>query len=98
MTILVGEYDYFYQPLSRLVVGGMIMFGLNKPRSKVGKWIDRRGIKQDWLIKVSGVNKQTISRVCNEEEYIPSGSTMQKIIKALRNVDPSIRADQFWDL
>ncbi|MGF7046413.1 DNA-binding XRE family transcriptional regulator [Paenibacillus sp. DS2015] len=72
--------------------------GLNKPRSKLGKWLDRRGIKQDWLIKTSEVNKQTISSVCNDGGYIPSGNTMQKIIKALREVDPSVKADQFWDL
>jgi DNA-binding XRE family transcriptional regulator len=74
------------------------MFGLNKPRANLGKWIDKRGIKQEWLIKKSGVNKQTLSLACNDPEYIPSGTTMQKIIKALREVDPSVRADQFWDL
>lgn len=76
----------------------MFSYGLNKPRSKLGKWIDRRGIKQEWLIKESGVNKRTVSDVCNEEDYMPSGKTMQKIIKALRVVDPSVKASQFWDL
>jgi hypothetical protein len=73
-------------------------YGLNKPRSELGKWIDRRGIKQDWLMRESGLNKHTVSTVCNDEDYMPSGRTMQKIIKALRVVDPSVKAGQFWDL
>lgn len=75
-----------------------MLFGLNKPRTKLGKWIDKRGIKQEWLIKQSGVNKQTISLSCNDKDYMPSGRTMQKIINALREVDASVRAEQFWDL
>lgn len=72
--------------------------GLGKDRTKLGIWMDRRGIKQEWLVKKSGLNRNTVRLACNEEEHIPSGSTMMKIIKALREVDPSVRADQFWDL
>lgn len=73
--------------------------GLGKPRSKLGLWIDARGIKQNWLSETSGVNRTTISEACNNEEFIPkTTSTIQKIIKALREVDPSVRADMFWDL
>ena len=75
-----------------------MLFGLNKPRSKLGKWIDRRGIKQEWLIKESGVNKRTVSQCCNDADYVPNGKTMQKIIKALREVDTSVKASHFWDL
>lgn len=74
------------------------MFGLGKQRSKLGKWIDQRGIKQEWIIQEGGVSKGTVVKVCNEYGYVPSGSTMKKIIKALRKVDPSIRAEHFWDL
>jgi predicted transcriptional regulator len=74
------------------------MFGLGKPRSKLGKWMDNRGMKQDWLVKKSKVSKSTISNACSDPDYIPSGSSLQKIIKALREADPSVRADQFWDL
>jgi hypothetical protein len=76
--------------------GGFL--GLNKPRTKLGKWLDKRGIKQEWLTKKSFVNKQSVSLACNDMLYLPSGKTMQKIIQALREVDPSVRADQFWDL
>lgn len=74
------------------------MYGLGKQRSKLGKWMDQRGIKQEWLIQKADVSKGTTVKLCNEKDYSPSGSTMKKIIKALREVDPSVRADQFWDL
>ncbi|GMK49130.1 hypothetical protein PghCCS26_62600 [Paenibacillus glycanilyticus] len=73
-------------------------FGLGKKRSRLGKWMDSRGIKQEWLIQKSGRNKNTIRMACNDPDHIPSGSTMQKILTALREVDPSVRAEQFWDL
>lgn len=74
------------------------MFGLGKDRTILGKWLDNKGIKQEWLILKSGLNKNTVRLVCNDTEHIPSGKTMQKIIKALREVDPSVRADEFWNL
>lgn len=74
------------------------MNGLGKPRTRLGKFIDARGIKQEWLIKKSGVGRNTITWACGDKDYIPSGRTMQKIIKALRQIDNAVRADQFWDL
>lgn len=72
--------------------------GLGKERTKLGKWLDKRGIKQEWLVQQTGLNRNTIRLTCNERGNIPSGTTMMKIIKALREVDSSVRADQFWDL
>lgn len=73
------------------------MMGLGKRRSKLGEWIDRRGIKQELLVK-AGVSKGTVTSACNDPDYVPSGTSMQKILKALREVDPSVGASQFWDL
>lgn len=74
------------------------MFGLGKPRTSLGKWLDQRGIKQEWLVSKTKLGRTTISNACGDDNYIPSGSSMAKIIKALREVDSSVRADQFWDL
>jgi predicted transcriptional regulator len=74
------------------------MFGLGKERTKLGKWLDQRGMKQDWLANKSKLGNTTISNACGDKEYIPSGKTMQKIIRALKEVDPSARADKFWDV
>jgi len=70
---------------------------LRKTRSRLGAWLDDRGMKQEWLIRRSGVNKQTISRTCNQD-YIPSGRTIQRIVQALREVDPLVKATDFWNL
>jgi hypothetical protein len=72
--------------------------GLGKDRSKLGRWMDNKGIKQEWLVAKSGLGRGTISSACSDEGYIPSGTSIQKIIKALREHDPSVRASQFWDL
>lgn len=74
------------------------MFGLGKRRTKLGKWLDARGIKQEWLATKSGVSKGTVTNICNESDYTPNVSTIKKIIKALREIDPSVKADKFWDL
>lgn len=72
--------------------------GIGKPRSRLGTWLDERGIRQEWLVTKSGISKTTISNLCNDDEYVPSGSTMKKIIAVLRTIDPSIKANEFWDL
>jgi hypothetical protein len=74
------------------------MFGIGKRRSKLGKWLDQRGMTQEWLRSRSRLTRNTISSACSDPDYMPSGSTMQKILKALRQVDPSVRADKFWDI
>jgi transcriptional regulator with XRE-family HTH domain len=74
------------------------MWGLGKKRSPLGKWLDSRGYTQEDLVRVSRVNRNTISKACSDPEYIPSGNTIQKIIKALREVDPTISANKFWDM
>lgn len=74
------------------------MFGLGKNRTKLGEWLDSRGIKQDWLASKGKIGRTTISNACGNKDYTPSGTTMGKIIKVIREVDPSVRADQFWDL
>jgi len=71
-------------------------FGLGKPRSKFGKWLDSNGIKQEDLAKESGVNKSTISRICSGDAFYPSMKSAAKIIKALRKRGKNVNADDFW--
>ena len=72
--------------------------GLGKQRSKLGEWLDNRGIKQEWLVSKSKIGRTTISSACGDSEYIPTGSTIKKILEALREIDPSVGVGQFWDL
>lgn len=74
------------------------MWGIGKPRSKLGKWLDKNGYEQQDLVEASKVSKNTISRACNEKEYIPRQDTMKKILKAVRKKDPGIKMSDFWDM
>jgi transcriptional regulator with XRE-family HTH domain len=75
------------------------MFGLGKNRSKLGKWLDQRGITQQWLVKKSGLGRNTISDLTTEDnEREPNAKTMKKILSALREVDPKVKSDDFWDM
>jgi predicted transcriptional regulator len=78
------------------------MFGLfggtGKPRTKLGKWLDRRGISQTWLKEKTGLDKSTIGGLASDKERSPTYQTMKKIIKALREIDPNVKSDDFWDM
>lgn len=74
------------------------MFGLGKPRTRLGKWMDKQGITQQWLAKKAGLNKSTVSELTTDKERIPSGTTMQKILRALREIDPNVKSSDFWDI
>ncbi|MBO0962454.1 LacI family DNA-binding transcriptional regulator [Neobacillus sp. MM2021_6] len=62
------------------------MFGIGKKRSTFGKWLDKRDITQGELAKKAGVGDMTISRICNDDNYIPKRETEVKIKKALKQL------------
>ncbi|WP_373926194.1 helix-turn-helix domain-containing protein [Bacillus pseudomycoides] len=72
------------------------MFGLGKKRSKFGKWLDKQGITQGELEKAAKLSRGTISKVCNDNKYIPKFSTMTQIIKGLKKLGKSINENDFW--
>lgn len=74
------------------------MFGLGKKRTKLGKWLDRRGITQEWLREETKLSKNTISDLTNNSDRLPTQRTMIKILKALRGIDPNVKSDDFWSM
>ncbi|PEF40003.1 helix-turn-helix domain-containing protein [Bacillus wiedmannii] len=74
------------------------MWGIRKKRSKLGKWLDKKGIPQKELEKATQLNKNTISRACNDSNYIPSERVIKKILKAVKRVDSKIKMSNFWDM
>jgi hypothetical protein len=74
------------------------VFGLGKDRTKLGRWIDRRGITQAWIKEKTGLNKNTVGDLVNDPDRAPTQSTMKKILKALREIDPNVKSDDFWDM
>ncbi|WCK53816.1 helix-turn-helix transcriptional regulator [Aneurinibacillus sp. Ricciae_BoGa-3] len=76
----------------------MEWFGLGKKRSKLGKWLDRRGISQQELEKRSGVSRGTISRLCSDDANTPNFKNAKKIISALKTLDSGVDYDDFWSM
>lgn len=74
------------------------MWGLGKPQSKVGKFIARNGYTIQDLSKASKVNRNTVGKICSDSSYLPTANTIKKIMKAIRQIDPSAKTDDFFDI
>jgi transcriptional regulator with XRE-family HTH domain len=74
------------------------MFGLGKKRTPIGKWIDRNQWSQEKLREKSRVSRDTISRMCNDKNYIPGPTVKKKILDTIRKVEPNIKSSDFWDM
>ncbi|PEF33077.1 helix-turn-helix domain-containing protein [Bacillus wiedmannii] len=68
-----------------------------KPRSKLGKFIDKHGLKQVDIAKNSGLRESTISRLANIDSVSPSMKTANKVLKALKKLTgKNINHTDFW--
>lgn len=74
------------------------MFGLGKRRSKLGKFIDKHSVSTVEFAKETGVSRRTLTKACNEDDYVPSPAVMKKILKSVRKVDPKLTMNDFWDI
>ncbi|HER2169483.1 TPA: helix-turn-helix transcriptional regulator, partial [Streptococcus pyogenes] len=71
------------------------MFGLGKKRSKFGRFLDQNAITQQEISKVSGVNRNSISRITQSDENKPSMKNASKLIKALKKAGYNVDYDDF---
>jgi ribosome-binding protein aMBF1 (putative translation factor) len=74
------------------------MWGLGKQRSKLGKWLDREGLEQQDLANEAKVSKNTVTKACNEADYVPRQDVIKKLLKAIRKIDPGAKMSDFWDM
>lgn len=74
------------------------MFGLGKPRSRLGKWLDSSGKTQRWLATEAKISEDTATRICSDETYIPGNTTKKKILNVIRRFEPNIKHDDFWPM
>ncbi|CAH1230626.1 hypothetical protein PAECIP111891_06702 [Paenibacillus allorhizoplanae] len=72
------------------------MFGIGKPRTKFGKWIDSKGISQEWIVKNCGIDKNAATRICGNSDYKPNGSTKGRVIAGLRKNGHGVYEEDFW--
>jgi DNA-binding XRE family transcriptional regulator len=74
------------------------MFGIGKKRSKFGKFLDKNSITQQDLSKLSGVNRNSISRLTQSNDHRPSMKNGHKIIKTLKKAGYKVDYDDFWSM
>lgn len=71
--------------------------GLGKKRTKLGKFIDNKGISQGALAKATGKNRDTISDLCDGNKNIGANEETQiKIVGALRRLGHNVGPGDFW--
>ncbi|PDY49297.1 transcriptional regulator, partial [Bacillus cereus] len=51
------------------------MWGLGKKRTKFGKYLDKHGIEQEWLIRKSGLGRNTVGDLANNPDRSPTRKT-----------------------
>ncbi|NGY70323.1 helix-turn-helix transcriptional regulator [Bacillus megaterium] len=64
-------------------------------RSKLGRFLEKHGYNQSQLSKMADLNKNTVTRIYTDSSYMPSGNTISKVMKALKRLDPSLKAEDF---
>jgi predicted transcriptional regulator len=74
------------------------LFGLGKPRSRFGKFLDRKGIEQKEVAEKAKVSEMTITRLCNEKDHNPRISTWVKVQRALKSMGYEVDRDDFFDV
>ncbi|MFB5932969.1 helix-turn-helix transcriptional regulator [Peribacillus frigoritolerans] len=73
-------------------------FGSSKKRSRIGKFIDKHGYSQEQLSQAAKVSRNTISRICNDPDYVPSAGVLKKIMKAIRSIKEDAKVDDYFDV
>jgi transcriptional regulator with XRE-family HTH domain len=73
-------------------------FGLGKSRTKFGRWLDKEKVTQIEIEEKTGLSRGTVSRLCNDKDYIPKISTWIKIQRALKSFGYNVNRDDFFDM
>jgi predicted transcriptional regulator len=69
--------------------------GLGKQRSKFGRWLDKRGIKQEYIVEQTKIGRNTISDICSGKRD-PNSSTIKKIMAAVKKIDNKAKVDDLF--
>lgn len=75
-----------------------VLLGSRKKRSKLGKFLDKHKIDQEWLVRQSGLGRNTVGDLANRNDRSPTTRTIQKIMKVVRKIDPNAKAEDFFDI
>jgi putative transcriptional regulator len=102
LGMLLGNLKFivfFSDILSTLLLKGVdliMAFGLGKPRSKLGRFLDRNKITQEKIRSLAGIDRTIMAEICGSEDYNPHMNTRIKLIGSLRKLGYDVRMDDFW--
>ncbi|MDP1383383.1 helix-turn-helix domain-containing protein [Priestia megaterium] len=75
------------------------MLELGKKRTKFGKWLDKQeDINQLKLEEATNLSRPTISKLCNDKNYIPKFSTIYTINKGLKKLKKNVKVEDFLNI
>lgn len=72
---------------------------LFKSRSKYGEFVDKHlGFGgQEKIREVTGLNRDTVSKACNDKEYKPKGGVLKLLLSAIRKLtEKDVNKNDFW--
>lgn len=73
------------------------MFNIGKKRSKYGQFLDNHKIMQERIREETGLNKDTLTKACNNEDYKPRGSVAKLLLDAARKLSgENVTKKDFW--
>lgn len=72
------------------------MFGLGKYRTPFGKWLDRHKKTSVEFAKECGVHRQTIDAMAGEKGYAPRQTTVHKVLKTAKKIDPEVTYEKLF--
>jgi putative transcriptional regulator len=72
------------------------MFGLGKPRTKAGRYLDRNKLTQEKVRTAADIDRVTMAELCGNEDYNPHVKTRIKLIGALRKMGYDVSMEDFW--
>ncbi|MEK5477562.1 transcriptional regulator [Paenibacillus sp. FSL R5-0407] len=73
------------------------MFGLGKKRSEFGKFLDNHGIKQEAVCKETGLNRETLTKACSEENPKMRMITKKALASAAKKLSgENVTIKDFW--
>ncbi len=72
------------------------MFGLGKYRTSFGKWLDRHKKTSMEFSQECGVHRQTIDSMAGDKGYAPRQTTIDKVLKAAKKIDPDATYEKLF--
>lgn len=66
--------------------------------TQLGKFLDRNGLDQVDLEKEAKLSGPTVSKACNDNDYISGPTVAKKILVAVKKIKPNAKSTDFWDM